>query len=94
MPEMTRPTSAAPEFVEIVCADREMLDAEFKAIVAANFSTPPPGARLLPGESSAPARVPGGSARTGVDCRDAIEHAYVINAPRRQRSPPALLIRE
>jgi hypothetical protein len=90
MPETTRPTSAAPEFVELVCADQALLDAEFEAIVAANFPSSPPGGRLPRGESGAPTRVPVGLTRPGVDHRSAGATAHATNSPRRQRSPPHL----
>lgn len=90
MPETTRPISAAPEFVELVCADPALLHAEFEAIVAANFPTPPPGDRLPRGESGAPTRVPVGPARPSVDHRGAGDTAYATSSLRRQRSPPPL----
>ncbi len=88
MPETTRPTSAAPEFMELICADPALLDAEFEAIVAANFPPPPPGDRLPSRESGAPTRVPASLARPGVDYPDAGDTAHAISTPRRQRSPP------
>jgi hypothetical protein len=92
MPEATRSTSAAPEFVELVCADLVLLHAEFEAIVAANFPTPPPGERPPRGESGAPTRFPAGLARPDVDYRDGGGTTYVMSTPRRQRSPPPLTI--
>jgi hypothetical protein len=92
MPVTTRPTSAAREFVELVCVDPVLLHAEFDAIVAANFPTPPPGERPPRGESGAPTKVPVGLARPGVDYRDAGSTAHAMSTPRRQRSPPPLTI--
>ena len=92
MPETTRPTSVAPEFVELICADPDLLKAEFEAIVAANFPTPPPGARLPHGESGAPLRGPAGLMRPVVDHRDAPDTPHRMSTPRRQRSPPPLTI--
>ena len=92
MPETTRPTSAAREFVELVCADPVLLHAEFETIVAANFPTPPPGERPPRGESGAPTRGPVGHARPGVYYRDAGGSAHAMTTPRRQRSPPPLTI--
>jgi hypothetical protein len=90
MPETTAPTSAVPEFVDLVCADLALLHAEFEAIVAANFLTPPPIDRLPRGESGPPMRVPAGLAWLGVNYRDAGDTAHAINAAHRQRSPPVL----
>ena len=92
MPETTRPTSSASKFVDLVCADPVLLQAEFEAIVAANFPTPPPGERPPRGESGAPTRGPVGLARPGVDYRDSGGAAHVMSTPRRQRSPPPLTI--
>ena len=92
MPETTAPTSAAPEFVDVVCADLALLHAEFEAIMAANFLTPPPADRLPHGESGPPMRVPAGLAWLGANYRDAGNTAHAINAVRRQRSPPVLTL--
>ena len=92
MPETTRPTSAAAEFAELVCADPVLLHAEFEAIVAANFPTPPLGERPPRGESGAPTRVPAGLARPGVDYLDVGGTAHAMSTLRRQRSPPPLTI--
>lgn len=78
MPETTRPTPAAPEFVELVCADPVLLHAEFEAIVAANFPTPPSGERPPRVESGAPTRRPVGLARPGVNYRDAGGTAHLV----------------
>lgn len=88
MPETTRPTPAAPEFVELVCADPVLLHAEFEAIVAANFPTPPSGERPPRVESGAPTRRPVGLARPGVNYRDAGGTAHLCGETRDRASGP------
>jgi hypothetical protein len=88
MPEMTAPALAAPEFVDLVCADSALLHAEFEAIVAANFPTPPPVDRPPRGEFDPPVRVPARLAWPDVDYRDNGNAAHTINPVCRQRSPP------
>jgi hypothetical protein len=89
MPKMTAPTSAAPEFVDLVCADSAFVQAEFEAIVAANFPAPPPGDQSPRGGSGPPMEVPASQAWPRVHHHDAGSPAHAIKALRRQRSPPA-----
>jgi hypothetical protein len=89
MPETTPPTSAAPEFVDLVCADLALLHAEFDAIVAANFPSPPPDDRLPHGETSPPIRAPAGLTGPGVNYRGSGKAGRAMTSLRRERSPPA-----
>ena len=91
MTEIAAPTSALPEFVDLVCADSALLHAEFEAIVAANFPTPPPADGLRRGGSGPPMRIPAGLTWPGVMYRNARDIAYGIKGMRRERSPPALM---
>ena len=90
MPEMTTPTSAAGEFVDLICADVALLHAEFEAIMAANFPPPPPVDRLSLSKSGPPMRVPADLAWPHMKYWDAGETTHAINVVHRQRSPPAL----
>jgi hypothetical protein len=94
MPGMTPPTTAAPEFMELVCADQDLLLAEFEAIVAANFPPSPPGDQLVGGKSGA-FKIPDSFGWPGVNDRATRNSGYAISSLRRQRSPPvsALLMR-
>ena len=89
MPEMTAPTSAAPEFADLICADCALLQAEFEAIVAANFRTRPPGDQRRCGGVTPLMGVPAGQTRSGRQHHDAGNPAHAIKTLRRQRSPPA-----
>jgi hypothetical protein len=89
MLDMTSPTSAAPEFVDLVCADLALLHAEFEAIVAANFTPAPPDNRLPGGESGAFKKVPTPFGQSVVNYRATRNARYALSALRRQRSPPS-----
>jgi hypothetical protein len=78
-------------FAELICADREWLNAEFIAVVSASFGAPPRWPRL-----PAPPRVPPGGLPVGWPAgpmRTATPPASGDAAPLRglghQRSPPA-----
>jgi hypothetical protein len=88
MPKMTAPTSAALEFVDVVYADRAWLQAEFEAIVAANFPNPPPGDRSRSGGSAPAIGIPARRSWSGVGHHDPGSLTYAIEGLRRQRSPP------
>ena len=88
MPKMTAPTSAAPEFVDLVYADRAWLQAEFEAIVAANFPNSPPGDRSRYGGSAPAIGIPARRSWTGVHHHDPESLTGAIEGLRRQRSPP------
>lgn len=82
----------AAAFVDVICADHELLDAEFNAIIAANFPDAARGGQLLrPGTAvtTATRRVPArrmaaGSIRGAV--RGCAGAAHNLRA--RQRGPP------
>ncbi|SRR5581483_8814934 len=93
MPDMTPPTSAAPEFVDLVCADQALLHAEFEAIVAANFTPSPPGDRLPGGGSGAFKKVPTSFGWPVVINRATRNPRRAISTLRRQRSPPVPALR-
>jgi hypothetical protein len=92
MPDTTRHTTghgtANSGFADLVYADPDWLRAEFDAIVAANFGTPPPRRRLpsRPG-SSGPATAPvaGHPLTEPIPPRETAPSAH---GERRQRSPP------
>lgn len=94
MPQSTRadasalPPSVDEEFLQLLCAEEELLRAEFDAIIAAEWPSPPP---------TEPARGAGGQRRPHhprLRCGDSV--AAPPNQPRRpgiggwagQRSPP------
>jgi len=89
MADMTPPTSAAPEFVDLICADQALLHAEFEAIVAANFTPSPPGDRLPGGESNAFNNVPIGFGWSRASNRAPSISRHALSTLYRQRSPPA-----
>ena len=93
MPDMTPPT-AAPEFMELICADQALLLAEFEAIVAANFTPSPPGGQLVGGESGASKKTPASFGWPHANDRATSNSGYATSSLRRQRSPPvsALLV--
>jgi len=84
---------AGAKFAELICADAQCLDAEFSALMAANFSAPP----AWPPSPAPPASPPGGHSRCTPPGRPArpgrITLMRVRARPRRrglgqQRSPP------
>ena len=86
-PDRTSADQLTEEFLELVCADEELLRAEFDEIVAQQWISPPP-----PGEPRAASPTGGPSPQlTGpVDAawsRPRPCH-LVIHGWRRQRSPP------
>lgn len=79
--------AATSDFAELVCADPAWLDAEFDAIVAANFADVPPVPPTRPG--SAGPRRPGRTLRLPAVAR--MSGGVVTGAVEgrhRQRSPP------
>ncbi|WP_374969570.1 hypothetical protein [Terrabacter sp. BE26] len=73
------------EFLALVCADEELLNAEFEAIVAALGPPPvrPPAARERHGDRGAPTALPRRS-----DRRDPPTPGVRSEATGRERSPP------
>ena len=71
-------------FLAVVCADADWLRAEFDAIVAASWDTPPAGAQPPDGPAAGPLRP------NGTGFRDELMPAErpVAAWPARQRSPP------
>lgn len=88
---MTRTDSAQDEFLQLICADPDLLRAEFDAIVTAGWPSDPPPVRRRRPAGGPPSRPPGRSVRArhsgdpaaGDGPRPAIEDRA------RQRSPPA-----
>jgi hypothetical protein len=85
-----KPTSD-DEFLALVCSDEELLRAEFDAIIAAGWSSPPPdepnrdgAAKRRPG--SAGRRAPSGPSRPPKQRR----HPTGTDGWARQRSPPPI----
>jgi len=56
--------SVDEQFFDLVCNDEELVAAEFDAIVAAEWPTPPPG---IPGRGAAGGQPPGGAARRAIE---------------------------
>ena len=81
--------SIEDQFLELVCADEDLLRTEFEAIITAEWATPPPG--RPPGH---PARIP--SRPTGTRRQRPPRFGRLRQRPRhpgiggwaRQRSPP------
>ena len=87
MPDTTRDTSAISGFAEQVCADPAWLRAEFDAIMAANFPSPPPGP-APPRPGSAGLRRPGRTPTANAGARQPTDAVLTVAGWRRQRSPP------
>jgi hypothetical protein len=78
------------DFAELICGDEEWVRAEFDAIVAAEWGTPPPAPPPAPpGRDDRPPAWPGPDAPEPVSCR--LAAAALVRKPGRhpQRSPPA-----
>jgi len=84
--------TAAPtddEFIDLICQDEELLRAEFDALIAASWLTPPPP----PPPPAPPRPTPPPDRRTGpVDAEEPAPLQGSVPAARwnRQRSPPGL----
>lgn len=80
------------EFLDLVCSDEELVQAEFEAIIAAEWPTPPspPGARPpLRRPAGRPPTSPAGHPREGTPERLASRPRHPgIGGWARQRSPP------
>jgi hypothetical protein len=77
-------------FVDLVCADDDLVRAEFEAIVAASWVGPPPGPTLVPTPRPPERRPPRGEppAKAKLPLTDP-EASGPADGPRgRQRSPP------
>jgi hypothetical protein len=89
MPAPSRPLPRTDlDFVELICADDELVRAEFAAIVAAEWGSPPPRRPIRPTPGNGP-RHPG--RRTAVDGRALLlprRTRRPASSHRRQRSPP------
>src|SRR6478735_2298755 len=80
--------STAEQFVELLCADEDLLRAEFDAIIAAEWPEPPP---TEPDGGLAPARRPreaGRRARARAARAPSRARQLVIGGMIRERSPP------
>jgi hypothetical protein len=86
-PSRTAPAEATAELAELICADDDFVRAEFAAIVAAEWGTPPPsrpGPRPPAPDRRRPTRRPVAGAEPCSPGR-----AGPASTPRgRQRSPP------
>ncbi|RSD17170.1 hypothetical protein [Amycolatopsis eburnea] len=86
MPDTARETAARAGFAELICADPDWVRAEFDAMVAANFRTPPPRREPAPRPDSSGHRT---SSRGHRDAgRRTPPTIPVPPCPRRERSPP------
>jgi hypothetical protein len=88
MPAPSRPLPRTDlDFVELICADDDLVRAEFAAIVAAEWGSPPPRRPIRPTPGHGPRR-PG--RRTAVDGRALLPRRTrrPASGHRRQRSPP------
>ncbi|MCU7727088.1 hypothetical protein ODJ79_25455 [Actinoplanes sp. KI2] len=78
-------TAAGQAFVDLVCADDELMRAEFDALIAASWPSPP---AVPPVPPRRPAPWPGGPALPpGEAARPPIHH-IPDTSWRRQRAPP------
>jgi len=86
----TGPTDTlAEQFIELVCADEDLLQAEFEAIIAAEWPTPPPARPPLRRPAGGPPVRPAGHWRQGRLERLASRPRHPgIGGWARQRSPP------
>ena len=92
MPDTTRYTAANSGFAELVCADPAWLRAEFDAIIAANFPSPPPGP-TPPRPGSAGPRRPGRTPTVDAGAHRPTGVVLTVAGRRRQRSPPIAHLR-
>jgi hypothetical protein len=90
----TLPVAASPvrasqeeEFLALLCADEQLVRAEFDAIIAAGWPAPPPGpGSRMPARGGPPARPRRRFPDRSRQCR--VRHPGA-GGWRRQRSPPA-----
>jgi hypothetical protein len=92
---MTHMTATEHEFIDLVLADQELLDAEFAAIIAASWTNArPPAGRDGSGDAKVPAggRLPARPSRTARTYRTQQSDGMVRRAAHARgggRSPPA-----
>jgi hypothetical protein len=80
--------SVDEQFLALLCSDEELLQAEFDAIIAAEWPEPP-GSLPRPGAAGrTPERGRPGRCRPGARPRRPQPHPLGGDARRRQRSPP------
>lgn len=92
---MRTPMTASPSewtvddrFFDLICDDPDLLDAEFEAIVAAEWPVPPPRHRCG-GDVEPPGDGPDRRGTVGIDGRPARPPGLIRQSSVRQRSPPA-----
>jgi hypothetical protein len=88
--DRSAPTAAPPaerEFIDLVCQDEQLLRAEFDALIAASWPTPPRPVPPAPPQRPAPLE-PGRSALTADDRPTPTRHVPDADRWRRQRGPP------
>ena len=83
----TERTTAA-DFLAVLCADEELLRAEFDAIVDANWGAPPP---VPPARPGGPDRRPALPRPPRLSRRPPVGRRPAGRAPARERSPPRTL---
>ncbi|MDQ0381234.1 hypothetical protein [Amycolatopsis thermophila] len=86
MTDTTRQASAGTGFADLICADQAWLDAEFAAIMTANFAHFPPWPPVRRHGNPGPRR-PGRAPRT-VAGRAGPAPVPAVRAGHRQRDPP------
>jgi hypothetical protein len=79
--------SVDKQFLELLCSDEDLLQAEFDAIIAAEWPTPPVSLPR-PGAGRKPERGRSGRWRAGARPHRQQTHPLGGEAWRRQRSPP------
>jgi len=88
---MTRTDRTIAEgFVAVLCADADLLRAEFDAIVDANWDASPP---VPPARSGGPGRRPAPARPPRRSRRPAPAHRPGARGPVRERSPPGRTVR-
>lgn len=84
------PATLEEQFVELVCSDEELVQAEFEAIITAAWSTPPPGCPPPRQPARWPPSPPAGHRRRTGPGRPASRSGRPgTGGWTRQRSPPA-----
>ena len=92
IPEATRATvtSELDEFLGLLCADEELLQAEFEAIVAAAWPLPPDRRAVVGRWHVGPTGGPAPSVVHVRDVQPAVDSRPGVGEWARQRSPPRL----
>ncbi|MGN9911774.1 hypothetical protein ACTMTJ_29970 [Phytohabitans sp. LJ34] len=72
-------------FLDLVCDDQDLVDAEFDELIAASWTPPPPAPRAVPEPADRP---PAESLTTAADPPVAGRSTAPRTRPARQRSPP------